>query len=120
MSTRSNIGIRLREEDKNRDLNFHPGCVINTNKNYISVYCHFDGYPSHMLTELENHFNTYEKALELVLHGDISSIEDGVVDCYYDRGEDWEDLCPFETNNSNDCFDNSYCYIFENNKWTVL
>jgi hypothetical protein len=56
MSTRSRIGLQLSD-----------GSVI-------SIYCHFDGYPEFNGVKLVEHFNSYEKAAELIDLGDISCL----------------------------------------------
>jgi hypothetical protein len=57
MSTRSSIAV-LQERD---------GSVI-------SIYCHWDGYLSGVGETLLNHYNTYERANELVALGALSSL----------------------------------------------
>ena len=56
MATRSRIGIKLKDES------------------VLSVYCHWDGYPEWNGKKLNEHFNSYEQAAELVDGGDISSL----------------------------------------------
>ncbi len=56
MATRSRIGILLEDNS------------------VLSVYCHWDGYPEFNGRKLEEHFNTYEKASELIDGGDISAL----------------------------------------------
>ena len=56
MATRSRIGIQLKDES------------------VLSVYCHWDGYPEFNGKKLQEHFNSYEKAAELIDGGDISSL----------------------------------------------
>lgn len=62
------------------------------------IYSHFDGYPSHLGVMLAKHFDTREKAVELIDGGDISSVDDrdGVleIDAYRDRGESWRTIKP--------------------------
>ena len=53
MSTRSRIGILLPDDS------------------ILSVYHHFDGYPEWLGVTLEEHFNSYEKASELIDGGNI-------------------------------------------------
>ena len=65
MSTRSRIGILLPDDS------------------ILSVYHHFDGYPEWLGMTLEEHFNTYEKASELIDGGNMSS-------CYSDNEYDDE------------------------------
>ena len=56
MSTRSRIGLELSD-----------GSVI-------SSYCHWDGYPEFNGVKLVEHFNSYEKASELIDGCDISAL----------------------------------------------
>ena len=65
MSTRSRIGILLPDDS------------------ILSVYHHWDGYPEWLGMTLEEHFNTYEKASELIDGGNMSS-------CYSDNEYDDE------------------------------
>ena len=65
MSTRSRIGILLPDDS------------------ILSVYHHFDGYPEWLGVTLEEHFNTFEKASELIDGGNMSS-------CYSDNEYDDE------------------------------
>ena len=65
MSTRSRIGILLPDDS------------------ILSVYHHWDGYPEWLGATLEEHYNTYEKASELIDGGNMSS-------CYSDNEYDDE------------------------------
>lgn len=56
MSTRSNIGI------------------LNENNTITWIYCHFDGYPSHVGKILYENYNNEKKIRELLNLGDISSL----------------------------------------------
>ena len=56
MGTRSRIGIQLAD------------------KSILSVYCHYDGYPEFNGVKLQEHFNSYELAAELIDGGDISCL----------------------------------------------
>ena len=60
MSTRSRIGILLPDDS------------------ILSVYHHFDGCPEGLGVTLEEHFNTYEKASELIDGGNMGC-------CYSDN-----------------------------------
>ena len=60
MSTRSRIGILLPDDS------------------ILSVYHHWDGYPEWLGVTLEEHFNTYEKASELIDGGNMGC-------CYSDN-----------------------------------
>ena len=54
MGTRSRIGIQLQDDS------------------ILSVYCHWDGYPSFNGKVLREFYNTKEKASELINGGDMS------------------------------------------------
>lgn len=41
---------------------------------YKSIYLHWDGYPSHALKVLREHYNTFEKAMELIKLGNLSAL----------------------------------------------
>ena len=56
MATRGRIGIELADES------------------ILSVYCHWDNYPEFNGVKLQEHFNSYEKAAELIDGGDISAL----------------------------------------------
>ena len=56
MGTRSRIGLQLCDDS------------------ILSVYCHWDGYPEFNGVKLLEHFNSYEKAAELIDGGDISCL----------------------------------------------
>ena len=60
MSTRARIGILLPDDS------------------ILSVYHHFDGYPEGLGVTLKEHYNTYEKASELIDGGNMSN-------CYYEE-----------------------------------
>ena len=112
MSTRSRIGIEL------------PDTSI------LSVYCHFDGYPSFNGKKLVEHFNSRDAASELIDGGDISSLWTNagfnnellpeVGPLYYSsRGED---VAPFhEDRVSFDTDGEEFGYIFTlNNEWICV
>ena len=109
MSTRSRIGLELSD-----------GSII-------SSYCHFDGYPEFNGVKLVEHFNSYEKASELVDLGDISCLwtnagwnnetlpEVGPLP-YSSRGED----CPprLDANKYDYLAEGEeYAYLFTNGEW---
>ena len=65
MSTRARIGILLPDDS------------------ILSVYHHWDGYPEWLGVTLKEHFNTYEKASELIDGGNMGC-------CYSDNQYDEE------------------------------
>ena len=109
MATRSRIGLRLAEDA------------------ILSVYHHWDGYPSWLGIVLNRKFNTREKVAELLDGGDISCIDSDKdwdnqerehhVLYYNDRGEKTE---PELHLNEEDYYADGeeYAYIFDDNGWT--
>lgn len=114
---------------------------IDENNNIISVYCHFDGYPSHNGCILVNHYKHHKKVSDLVWKGDISALgcevgyphsfddsrvarENEWTTFYHrDRGDDWEDNKPteikrgeyFKEYGEDSLID--YHYIFNGESW---
>jgi hypothetical protein len=109
MSTRSRIGLELSD-----------GSIL-------SVYHHWDGYTSWLGRILQTHYNSYEKASELIGGGDMSSCwtderwdasADGSYgpQYYSQRGDD----CPprLDANKYEYFADNEeYAYLFVNGEW---
>ena len=112
MSTRGRIGIELKD-----------GSVL-------SVYHHWDSYESWLGRILKTHYNSYEKASELIDGGDMSSCwtesswgsvrpDLGYGPEYYSaRGEDCPprldaDLCEYLLPDGAE----EYHYVFRNGEW---
>ena len=111
MATRSRIGIQLSDNS------------------ILSVYCHWDGYPEFNGVKLIEHFNSYDKASELIDGGDISALWTNagwnnetlseVGPLYYSqRGEDCpprldQDLCDYLLAVNAE----EYHYLFTNGQW---
>lgn len=49
--------------------------IINKDGSIESIYCHFDGYYSHMGAILLKHFNSQKKARALIALGELDSID---------------------------------------------
>ena len=112
MATRSSIGLLLDSE------------------HVLSVYHHWDGYPSFLGVFLQQNYTTKEQIAELIDGGDISHIDsdtdwnnekvDNHVLYYNDRGEKTE---PRLDLNVEDYIENEYsameeyAYLFENGEW---
>ena len=96
----------------------------------LSVYHHWDGYPSFLGAFLQQNYTTKEQIAELLDGGDISCIDsttdwnnekvDNHVLYYNDRGEKTE---PRLDLNVEDYIENKlsameeYAYLFENGEW---
>ena len=113
MSTRSRIGLLLDTE------------------HVLSVYHHWDGYPSWLGVFLQQNYTTKEQVAELIDGGDISCInsdtdwerkelDKNIVLYYNDRGEKTE---PRLDLNVEDYLENKldaceeYAYLFDNGEW---
>jgi hypothetical protein len=114
MGTRSRIGIEGED-----------GTVT-------SVYCHWDGYPEGVGAELLAHYNSAERAVELMKHGDLSSINGpdfapegahGGGTVAYSRWRN--DDCPPRVDASRDAYygpddwDIEYLYLYGPRGWEV-
>ena len=101
MGTRSRIGIQLQDDS------------------ILSVYHHWDGYPSWLGRILKTHYNTKAKVSELIDGGDMSSCwgDDNQPEYYSARGEN----CPPSLMKLNEYLDKNnneeYAYIFRNDEW---
>ena len=110
MATRARIGIELFD-----------GSIL-------SVYHHYDGYPEWLGRILKTHYNTKEKAAELIDGGDMSScwsdacwetklpVGEYGPEYYSQRGED----CPPRIDRNLKvflAFGEEYSYIFRNGEW---
>jgi hypothetical protein len=110
MATRGRIGLELK------------------NGNILSVYHHWDSYESWLGRILTTHYNSYEKAAELIDGGDMSSawtnagfnnetVAQGPL-YYSQRGEDCPprldaNLCEFLLPDNSE----EYAYVFRNGEW---
>ena len=110
MSTRSNIAILLRPEDRNKDFKTPWGQVVNANgKKYLYVYCHNDGYPEGVGADLINMFDgdKYEKALKYILKGDRSTTDLS----YWEWRK--EQCAPRAADTEEEMYQNDYLYVIE-------
>ena len=137
MSTRSNIRVILKEEDRNRDMKFNPEMIEIENtwedeqletgvwetvnpegKEALIVYHHWDGYPDGVGDTLLNEYNDYDKALNLVLGGDVSTINGRYTPYATRKGEDWDSIQPEAVNEDYPCKE-EYDYMFKDGEWFV-
>ena len=111
MATRSRIGIQLQDDS------------------ILSVYHHWDGYPTWLGKILKSHYNTKEKVAELLDGGDMSSCWNDTIwgeertdgqkygpEYYSARGEN----CPPRYDQTREEFlsnSEEYSYIFTSAGW---
>ena len=99
---------------------------VKIEKPYMGVYCHWDGYPSGVGAALKVFADTYERALNLVLGGSISNVEEDEFTHYANRdGEVWNHIEPIQGDTAIDVnaeVDEDYAYLFDENNggWKVL
>lgn len=88
---------------------------------YLSVYCHWDGYPEHHGTILKKNFNTEDKVLELLSNGFISSLGDSIAECEFYHRDRGEEISPPNVYPNLDLlkynFSEEFLYVFEDNRW---
>lgn len=112
--------------------------VENKDGSIVGVYCHWDGYLNGNGIILLESYTTEEKVRELIMHGDMSSLEPNIypskgsehsfehkepnVCIFYgrDRGEEWKNICPKYYKNKKEYYEKQsqqYNYKFANGKW---
>ena len=134
MATRATITLKIKDEDLNKtkkfdidklpeNTSYNDDCIENLrevtlNKPYISIYHHFDGYPDGLGVTLFSKFNDYDKALNILLGGDASSINgDTIIQyCSAYRDEDWDRTKPDLTDEI-PAANQDYQYYFDGEKW---
>lgn len=110
MSTRSNIAILLRPEDRKKNFKTPWGQTVNAKgKKYLFVYCHNDGYPEGVGAALHNMFDDgdYNDALEYIMMGDRSTTD---LSYWGWRREKCE---PWAADTEEEMYQNDYLYIIE-------
>ena len=135
MSTNSNIIVKVNKSDIGSTALFDAskldvpevywGKAIGNEKGvekpveiteeYIGIYCHWDGYLDGVGKALKEHFNTYDKALNLVLGGSCSAIGNngGIVRYATREGEEWDFVKPKQSDNPISLAKEEYNYLFE-------
>ena len=101
------------------------GCVM-PNGEIEYVECRFDGYLSHVGRLLVEHYNDLDKALELLLGGDIVSLREDLESTIRERPLDNDQLEDCEVKEAywiGDYLLNSNCeykYLFDKGRWYVV
>lgn len=131
MSTHCRIYLKLKREDKgkifkaNKSLFEIKYCNYETpsvklDGNYISVYCHFDGYIKGVGESLIKYYNNYDIILNMLLFGDFSYISENIQPYYaWKEEENWDFVQPKLSNEMNFSEEYNYLFNYETNKWYV-
>ena len=96
MSTNCNIGIKLKDNEYG---------IIKFS------YSHYDGYPEAVGKILLMEYNDYDKALDLIMQGDMSFPGSSYNDYYSEHKETIDHRDLIEPKGI------EYAYLFENGKW---
>lgn len=147
MATRSYIRVILKEEDRDKDMKFNPSLIGDEEGKYqislnewgreqldvehgmwdtvnpdgaeaLRIYHHWDGYPEGVGETLIKHYNTYEKALNLILGGDCSTINGSYNPYALRSSEGWEGISPSPIQENADIAE-EYDYMFKDGQWYV-
>lgn len=113
MSTRGNICVKVKEDDYYR-VNQKVKGLVYKEFPYIFIYNHFDSYPEGLGATLKKDYNSYEKALDLVLEGDCSYPGKP-----YAEREDYSEVAPRVTNSIEKACQQEYLYVFQNDVWEI-
>ena len=106
-------------------MSTHSRIGILFDGNIEHVYCHFDGYPEHMLPVLNKNYCNDTEAFALVSLGNLSCIDmdpDKTEAYHKDRGEDWDKNEPIQGDSMNEfkqAMSDEYAqhgYLFDCNK----
>lgn len=145
MATRANIIIKVPSEYIGKSITFDPtklhtivghGEIIEgkwqgiqheckqrkpmlITKRYLSIYNHYDGYPSELGKRLLTHYNDLDKALNLLSGGWIC----GLYDKYYHAAADdtgWgHTSLTAEQSGMNPGLQNAWAYLWNDGEWYV-
>lgn len=88
------------------------------NVELVFIYLHFDGYPSHAMKTLQEHYNTQEKVDALISMGDMSVLANDLeTSIFYARDRGEEKVIHKGERHLHDGV--SYVYKFINDEWKI-
>lgn len=95
----------------------------NENGSITSIYCHFDGYPSHNGFILKNYYDTEEKVDQLLELGNLSALFETTENCIAygrdrgDTGQEAEVIRNLETYLKSGENYIEYFYVYQQGEW---
>jgi hypothetical protein len=134
MATRSTISLKVSEGDKGKVFHFDisklPKSVsvyeddfidkigdVKLEKDYLTIYHHWSGYPDGVGYTLVKKFNDYDTILNLLCGGDASSINcESIIQYCAWRGDEWEYVQPKQSDTEPSVTE-EYAYLFKDGKW---
>lgn len=87
---------------------------------FAVIYHHWDGYPEALGKTLLNEFDTYEKALNLITLGDISTVNEEKIYPYFLRTgkfDENESMLARVVDDEADLNETGIVYLFRNGEW---
>ena len=104
--------------EKEKNLEVMP--YIELKKQYLAIYCHFDGYPEGVGKALLSNFRNYKTILNLILGGELSYITEKTV-LHYTAWRRETGVEPKQYDNIDELHDSGYemefNYLFKGRKW---
>ena len=137
MATRSTISLKVSESDKGKVFHFDENklpynltcenkCIdkmgdVKIEKEYLTIFHHWDGYPHGVGKTLVNKFKNYNSILNLLCGGNASSINGKQIVQYCAwRGDEWDDnyggVQPKQSD-TEPSVSEEYAYLFKDGKW---
>lgn len=113
MSTRCNVAIRIKDEDKGKQV--FPYLFIEPDTKYLMIYIHHYGYPQGVGCQLFEGLTNYKDVLEFVSVGDRTSVKIP----YTTLGEEYFFNRPRQLSSIRGDIPNEYLYVYENDQWLV-
>jgi len=85
---------------------------------FRGMYCHYDGYPSHVGAILAKHHSSFESLCEIVYGGQIRNFDnDGTIVRFGDEGDDNPESFVNLAEVLNDVYDYAYLFDQGENRW---
>ena len=131
MSTPCHIWVKVKKESIGKYIKplkskLHKTCkwnrplinITELKNNYIGIYVHWDGHIESVGKTLVQHYNDYDKILNLISCGDCTEILNKVLPYTAINNRIWECNKPTQITRK-PTYQSYYTYLFDNGKWYV-